>query len=163
MESEILPLPNMALIGRLLLTEDMEFRLLNFGGVLPIPLLGVGGGAEDVELVVVEESPDLVLTASRLLGDEDLDTAGELHERRAKLTSDSETERAGPETEASFIMACCGVSISAIVGGDCLNAVIVIRGVSVTSSGVTLICSELRLLQSSLAGSDGVTWLSLLL
>lgn len=90
----------MLLIGLLLFViEDIELLLLglpDFEGLFPSPLTGVAEGMDDVELAVVEESPDLVLTASRLLGDEDLDTAGDVHERRAKLTIDSETDRVSP-------------------------------------------------------------------
>ena len=110
----------------------------------------------------MEESPDFVLMASRELGDEDLDTAGELQERRAKFTIDSETERVSPGAGRFSLGATCGDdSISAIVFAGCGNVVIVIRGVSVRVSGVTPMCSELRLLQSSLVGPDGITWLSL--
>lgn len=110
----------------------------------------------------MEESPDFVLTVSRELGDEDLDTDGELQERRAKFTIDSETERVSPGAGGFSLGATCGDdSISAIIFAGCENAVIVIRGVSVRVSRVTPMCSELRLLQSSPMGPDDVTWLSL--
>jgi len=157
-------LPNILLIGRLLLVTDaIEFRLLGliFGGVFPSPL-AIAEGTDDAELVVREESPDFVLTASRELGDEDLDTAGEFQERRAKFTIDSETERVSPGLGGfSLGVVCADNSISAMVSVGCEDAVIMILGVSVRVSGATLMCSELRLLQSSLVAPGGVIWLSL--
>lgn len=44
------------------------------------------GLVDDTELPVVEASSSLLPLSSWLLGDGDLDTLGELHERRAKLT-----------------------------------------------------------------------------
>lgn len=44
------------------------------------------GLVDDTELPVVDSSSSLLFLSSRLLGDGDLDTFGELHERRVKLT-----------------------------------------------------------------------------
>lgn len=51
------------------------------------------GLVDDTELPVVDSPPSLLFLPSRLLGDGDLDTLGELQERRAKLTKLSDTLR----------------------------------------------------------------------
>lgn len=163
-ESEAADLPNIIAIDLrfpLFVEEDIELRLdlVNFEGeLLPSPLTGVVEHTVVVELAVVEESIDLVLAASRLLGDEDLDTAGEFQDRRAKLIIESDTDRVKPGACRGPSTACCWDDrLSSIVTASCGNEEMVIRGASVTGSGVTLRFSELRLLQSSLARPDGAT------
>lgn len=51
------------------------------------------GLVDDTELPVVDPSPSLLCLSSRLLGDGDLETLGELQERRAKLANVSDTVR----------------------------------------------------------------------
>lgn len=73
--------------GPTLIGRDSCFPLFSSG---PFGFVGL---VDDTELPVVDSSPSLLLLPSRLLGDGDLDTLGELQERRAKLTKVSDTLR----------------------------------------------------------------------
>ena len=154
MESETVPLPNIVLIGLLLfVTEEVEPRLLSglliFESPLSSPFTGLG--TDEVELAVITESPDLVLKASRLPGEDDRETEGELQERLAKLTRDSDTERVRVGAcKASPATGGCDDSLSSIISEECWKEEMVIRGVSAPGSKVPLICSEFWLLHSCL-------------
>ena len=77
----------------LVATEDIEFRRLDLtsfcGSIFSTAEFSGTADIDEVELTVVVESPSLVLISSRLLGEEDLDTAGD-HERREKDVGVSE-------------------------------------------------------------------------